>query len=75
MNKNIPIFTTHEASKVLIKAGFSNVAVVSINNEYTLNFNYRPWDALDQMIKERCIYEAIEPLNKFQWFTFMSAMI
>ena len=36
-NKNIPVFTTHEASKVLIKAGFSNVIVVNINNEYELN--------------------------------------
>ena len=36
-NKNIPIFTTHEASKALIKVGFANVTVVTINNEYTLN--------------------------------------
>ena len=32
--KDIPIFTSHEASKVLIKNGFTNVTVVEINKSY-----------------------------------------
>ena len=32
--KDIPIFTSHEASKVLIKNEFTNVTVVEINNSY-----------------------------------------
>ena len=34
---DIPIYTTEEASKVLIKAGFSKVKIVKTNNVYDLN--------------------------------------
>ena len=34
--KDIQIFTTHEASKVLIKNGFENITVVQINKSYEL---------------------------------------
>ena len=34
---SIPIYTTFEASKVLTKAGFTNVTVVNIESEYALN--------------------------------------
>ena len=35
-DKDIHIFTTHEASKVLIKNGFNNVTIVKINQSYEL---------------------------------------
>lgn len=35
-DKDINIFTTHEASKVLIKNGFNNVTIVKINQSYEL---------------------------------------
>lgn len=35
--KNIPIYTTHEASKILSKLGFTNINVVTSNNTYELN--------------------------------------
>ena len=35
-DKDIHIFTTHEASKVLIKNGFKNVTIVKINQSYEL---------------------------------------
>ena len=35
--KDIPIYTTHEASKTLFKLGFTNVTVVAINKFYELN--------------------------------------
>ena len=35
--KDIPIYTTHEASKTLIRLGFTNVTVVAINKSYELN--------------------------------------
>jgi hypothetical protein len=35
-DKNIQIYTTHEASKVLIKNGFQNVTIVKINQSYDL---------------------------------------
>ena len=35
-NKDIHIYTTHEASKVLIKNGFKNVTIVKINQSYEL---------------------------------------
>lgn len=35
-DKEIHIFTTHEASKVLIKNGFNNVTIVKINQSYEL---------------------------------------
>ena len=35
-DKDIHIFTTHEASKVLIKNGFKNVSIVKINQSYEL---------------------------------------
>ena len=34
--KDIPIFTSHEASKVLIKNEFTNVTVVEINKSYSV---------------------------------------
>ncbi len=34
--KDVEIFTTHEASKVLIKNGFENITVVQINKSYEL---------------------------------------
>ena len=36
-NKNIPIYTTHEASKTLLKLGFTNIKVVTPNKTYELN--------------------------------------
>ena len=36
-NKNIPIYTTHEASKTLLKLGFTNINVVTPNKTYELN--------------------------------------
>ena len=35
-DKDIHIYTTHEASKVLIKNGFNNVTIVKINQSYEL---------------------------------------
>ena len=35
-DKDIQIYTTHEASKVLIKNGFKNVTIVKINQSYEL---------------------------------------
>jgi L-ascorbate metabolism protein UlaG (beta-lactamase superfamily) len=35
-DKDIHIYTTHEASKVLIKNGFKNVSIVKINQSYEL---------------------------------------
>ena len=35
-DKDIHIYTTHEASKVLIKNGFKNVTIVKINQSYEL---------------------------------------
>ena len=35
-DKDIHIYTTHEASKVLIKNGFKNVTIVKINKSYNL---------------------------------------
>tara|TARA_B100000287_G_scaffold434112_1_gene497647 strand:- start:1749 stop:2474 length:726 start_codon:yes stop_codon:yes gene_type:complete len=35
--KDIPIYTTYEASKVLIKDGFQNIIIVKINQSYDLN--------------------------------------
>ena len=35
--KDIPIYTTHGASKVLIKSGFTNITIVQINQLYELN--------------------------------------
>ena len=39
-NKNIPIYTTHEASKTLLKLGFTNINVVTPNKTYELNSPY-----------------------------------
>ena len=36
-NKDIPIYTNHEASKVLIKNGFTNITIIKINESYNLN--------------------------------------
>tara|TARA_B100000965_G_scaffold387186_1_gene390261 strand:- start:815 stop:1546 length:732 start_codon:yes stop_codon:yes gene_type:complete len=35
--KDIPVYTTHEASKSLLKMGFKNITVVDINESYKLN--------------------------------------
>ncbi len=35
--KDIPIYTNHEASKVLVKHGFTNITIVKINEFYDLN--------------------------------------
>ena len=35
--KDIPVFTTHEASKILLKLGFKNITVVDIDKSYDLN--------------------------------------
>jgi len=44
--KDIPIYTTHEASRVLFKLGFTNVNVVNINKSYELNsFNLKVYKA------------------------------
>lgn len=44
--KDIPIYTTHEASRVLFKLGFTNVNVVNINKSYELNsFNLKIYKA------------------------------
>ena len=35
--KDIPVFTTHESSKLLLKLGFKNITVVDIDKSYDLN--------------------------------------
>ena len=35
--RDIPVYTTHEASKSLLKLGFTNLTVVDINKSYKLS--------------------------------------
>jgi len=36
-HKDIPVYTTHEASKILLKLGFKKITVVDIDKSYELN--------------------------------------